>query len=144
VFYVSIETKIPSALQKGFFINFAKKKMTIERVLENPHVTISKCKPFQKPDGEIYYPYKYTLTYCYHSWNHSRQIHTNDLPDALIKMLTNLKDERIYGLENGIPLEEIQAQINNLVEPRNNLYLRNNQESPWKDLVEMLEKGPWK
>lgn len=112
--------------------------MTIERVLENPHVTLSKCKPFQKPNGEIHYPYKYTLTYCYHSWNSGRELHTNNIVAELIKFLITLRDEFRDGYDNGIPIEEINAQLNSLLETPNIPTL------PWKDLVEMLEKGPWK
>jgi len=89
--------------------------MGIEKVLENPHVTISRCKPFQKASGELHYPYKYTITYCYYSWNHGREFHTNDPLKSVIELLNNLRIEHSVGINNGMSLEEIDAQLNHLI-----------------------------
>ncbi|MFN8349129.1 MAG: hypothetical protein U0X91_29280 [Spirosomataceae bacterium] len=85
--------------------------MNFEQILENPHITLSRCKPIITPNGDLHYPFKYTLTYCYYGWERAREIHTNDVGKSLLQLLYELHSEA----NNGIPREEIHSQIKQII-----------------------------
>lgn len=85
--------------------------MTIEQILENPYVSVGRCKPFLNGKRKLHCPYRYTITYCYPGWNHSTEIHTNNIRVSLFYfLLSKLELRRRYG-SGSIPVKEVMKQL---------------------------------